>query len=190
MPEKVSAEYVAEVIKQIELILSKPNIRLGEVEYDKFFRFWRSNNFIQHSMPFNLVYDYDNGIWHFMRGTDEGYLHARMILDDREFTDFVVFDDLSVPATNVVTHDGLDVTGYSSILVQISTTASATVYVQFSDDLTNWYDLKTSADADLSWNCNNEKICFLVPASGHYFRVVVLNGASAITLRGSVSCQV
>jgi len=109
---------------------------------------------------------------------------------DHEMDQYMVFDAVSVPGTSLVVHEGIDVSGYHKISVLVSTTQNCTVYIQGSDDNTNFYDLKSDADADLTWNCNNEKIWFRVLPATRYFRVAVYNSvAVAATVTGVVHGQ-
>ena len=122
---------------------------------------------------------------------DDEFTNAAKVITGSEYKDFVVMDSVSVDAGAVVTHTGIDVSRFKKITVLVSTTDDFTVYVQVSDDNTNWYDIKTDADGDLSWNCNNEKIAFKVEHFSKYMRVVAKNNAaSAATISCTVTCQI
>jgi len=132
---------------------------------------------------------WDGTAWQKGKGDSDGRLfiyHGK-----RDAVDYKVFDAVTLPGTGTLTHTGLDVSDYRKVTIMVSTTQNCTVYVQVSDDNTNFYDPKTVADADITHNCNNEKICFDVPVYAHYLRVVVYNNtATDAIVTGIVSCQV
>lgn len=87
----------------------------------------------------------------------------------------------SAPVNNGVaaTHEGVDVSDYQGMTVYLSSNVSVTLYVQFSSDNVNWYDLKAQDDTNRSWNCNNEKICVAGDIVARYVRLVVYNASGS-----------
>jgi len=90
-----------------------------------------------------------------------------------------LMDAVSVTSGAVVTHEKVYVGDYSAMTFGVSTDQGCTVYVQFSDDGVNWYDPKTESDGDMSWNCNNEKICHTMSVAAQYVRIVIYNGSGS-----------
>jgi len=173
--------------KTIDQFILAPNIFLGDFPVDPWTPYLKTNNFVQQTISRMLGYDAASGKWWGIRADSSGYLRNRATIFDHEATDYTVFDAVSVPAAEVVTHDGIDVSGCPYVSFIISTTLACTVYVQGSSDNVNWHDLKSDADADLSWGCNNEKIWFRIPFYTHYVRLVVRNGgAVAATITGVI----
>ena len=93
--------------------------------------------------------------------------------------DLLLMDNLTVGASGTATHAGVDVGMYTKKTLLVETNRSMTIYVQGSTDNANFYDLKTIADADVTHNCNNEKILIDIPYYAHFFRVSILNSAGA-----------
>lgn len=111
---------------------------------------------------------------------------------DRHALQSKVIDSQNIAAGGTITHEGENVEKYSKITALVSTDQDCTVYVQLSDDNTNFYDIKTEADGDLSWNCNNEKIA--IPLSDYtakYLRLVIKNNSgSTATVTAVIMAQV
>jgi len=128
---------------------------------------------------------WDGTVWQKWSGREGGSPYVAV--GDREATDWLIFDNLSVPGLATVTHAGIDVSGVQSMTFCISTTQNSTVYLQFSDDNATWYDLKAVDDTDRTWNCNNERICVHGDIAAHYMRMVVKNeSTSTMTLNGRI----
>jgi len=122
---------------------------------------------------------------------DDEFTECAKVIAGTEYKDFVVMDSVPVDAGAVVTHTGIDVSKFKDKLILVSTTDDFTIYIQVSDDNTNWYDLKTNSDGDISFNCNNEKIAFRINYFSKYMRIVAKNnGSSAATISCVVSCQI
>ncbi|MHC1610038.1 MAG: hypothetical protein ACXQTW_00270 [Candidatus Methanospirareceae archaeon] len=98
---------------------------------------------------------------------------------------------MSLPASGLLTHDGVDVWGHCCIAFLVSTDQNCTIYMQGSDDNVNWYDFKSATDSDRSWNCNNEKIWVPINICAHYVRLVVYNAAaSTATVTGVITAMI
>ena len=128
------------------------------------------------------IYYWDGTVW---REWSSGGLAAPQVsLRDRELADFTIFEDVSLSAGSILTHTGIDVSSYSRITVLISSSGNVDIYPQVSDDNTNWYDIKSEADADLVYNCNAEKIAIPINLNAHYFRIVIYaNSDSVVTAK-------
>ena len=109
-------------------------------------------------------------------------------IKDRESEDTVVFDAVSLDAYGTLSHNGIDVSRLTKKIVMVSTTQNCTVYVQFSDDNANWYDLVDSTGSAFTWGVNNVKKAMTIDDYSHYMRVVIYNNAaSASTITGVIS---
>jgi len=93
----------------------------------------------------------------------------------RTFDNFDVFISEPHPSLGLLSGIGIDVGGYADLSVNVSTTNACTVTIQVSDDNVNFYEIKSAADADLSWLCSNEKINFSVPNFSRFIRILVKN---------------
>lgn len=102
-----------------------------------------------------------------------------VIQRDHFSEELVVMDAVSVPSGNVGTHNGVDISGYDKVSLNVKTTGAATVYYQLSDDNVNWYDPVTVADAAISYAVNNISRNIPVDRNGKYLRVVFNNTAGA-----------
>jgi len=191
MPLSIEAQKRQEELKKlVDLILTgDPELITKEFGYNLPTRYWRSNNFIQHTLPFNRVYDATNKYWRFLRGDSDGYLTPRTILFDRDAEEVKVIDAYSAALAETVVTAGVDVSKFASRFLKVVTTNNCTVYYQISDDNITWYDPKTEADGNISWNCNNEAISVPLNHYARYIRVVVY-ATAASTITAVVSLQV
>lgn len=179
-----------ELKKLVDLILTgDPNMLSKEFGYNLPVRYWRSNNFLQHVMTFNRVYDPTNKQWRFIVGDSDGYLTPRTILFDRDFEEVKVIDAYAAALAEVVITAGVDVSKFGSRFLKVNTNANCNVYYQTSDDNLTWYDPKTEADANLVWVCNNEAISLPLNHVARYIRVVV-QAVAAATITAVLSLQV
>lgn len=110
-------------------------------------------------------------------------------LTGRDCDTFKVFDEVSITTGTTLTHTGIEIFDYQEVSFSISSTGNVTVYVQFSDDNVNWYDLKSLDDADRSWNCNAEKIFVTGTVAARYMRLVVY-ASSDSTVTGVITGRV
>lgn len=99
----------------------------------------------------------------------------------------LVFNDVGLVASGTLTHIGLDISAYSRSTILLSTTGDCTLYIQFSDDNTNWYDWCDSSGTAISFGVNNVKKAFDINVASKYMRIVVYNSSgSTVTVRGSI----
>jgi len=189
-PEKLG-RVLEERKKLVDLIVKNAKLFVSESSFDKSVYYWRSNNFIQNTLSRHTVFDPSTEKWFHARGDSNGYQHVKTYAYERDMKVYHIFDNVSIPATSVITHEKLDCSCAGAVSFFINSTASVTVYVQLSPDGNNWFDLKSNADADRSWNCNNESICCQIVPCARYVRIVVYNaGSSTVTVNGWVACQV
>lgn len=84
-----------------------------------------------------------------------------------------------IPLQTVVTNatvvsGAVEIDGFEKLNIYVKTSTSFTVYLQTSIDGVLWYDVKSIADADITFNCNNELICApYANVVAFYARVVV-----------------
>lgn len=124
---------------------------------------------------------YDGTDWQNFAGSTAGL--GKILLMDRDALDVQVMVAEVVPKEELISHAPLDVEKYSALTVMVSTDLNCTVYPQVSADGVTWFDMKSAADGDLTWNCNNENISFSVDMHRRYFRVVIYNaGATNATV--------
>ena len=123
--------------------------------------------------------------------TTTAFLPGTVSVTDKEAFEDVIFSGQIVAPTDTVTSAAVDVGNCSKISVLMSATDNMTIYPQFSDDNLNFYDLKTAADANVTFNCNNEKICMPIDVHGHYFRIVAKNfGSGNSTVNAVIASMV
>lgn len=105
----------------------------------------------------------------------------------RNLVTYEIFEAVSLPTAEVLTHSEVEVADAQTVFILLSSNVAVTGYVQVSDDATNWYDVKTEGDADRSFACNNEKVCYPVTIASRYARVVVTNASgSTATITGRI----
>lgn len=214
-------KHIEEQKRTVDQWILDPNIFIKDLPLDPTTKWIKTNNFVQQTISRMLGYDYTNNEWVRMRidsngrlevagvttlsqanifgndGTDFGYLRMSpdralwTFLHDREVIEATVLDAVTIASGGAATHAGLDVDKASDLCTFISTDQDCTVYVQGSPDDINWYDLKSGADVDRSWNCNNEKIWFHEIALTRYIRVVIFNASAnaaevSAVIRGQV----
>ena len=122
---------------------------------------------------------------------DDEYTRCAKVIAGSEYKDFIVMDNVSVDAGAVVTHTGIDISKFRTVTMLISTTGNCAVYIQFSDDNSNWYDLCDAAGTPYEYTVNNEKKAIGINDFAHYMRVVVKNNDSAsVTVRCVIEGQI
>ena len=204
--------------KTTDQIVLDPNIFLVDFPLDPWTPYIKTNNFLQQGISRVLGYDPTLKKWARLQVDSDGKLQVSGIttlelsktyfsdgttwraalcgtngspyftIYDRETFDDLVIDDVEVDAGATITHEAIDLGGVSSFNVQVSASQNCAVYPQSSDDNINFYDLKSAADGDLTYNCNNEKIAFPVSHPCHYFRIAIKNnGAATATVRAVVT---
>lgn len=162
-----------------DLKILDPNIFVKDFPLDPSGKFLKTNNFVQQGINRLLGFDHAEKRWVRVRVDDDGYLQPKTILWSRQAMDVKVLDAVSVPATSLVTHVGVDIQEYTHISCIVSADQACTIYVQGSDDNVNWYDFKRSHDTDTTWSCSSEKIWFKIDSNTHYIRILVYNTAAA-----------
>ena len=90
-----------------------------------------------------------------------------------------MLDNVTVADAGTAASTGVNVEKFTKKVLIVQTNRSMTVRVQASDDDVNYFDWKTVADADITHNCNNEKILIEIPFTTTFFRVVATNSAGA-----------
>jgi len=193
---------------QDQLVLD-PNIFLKDFPVDPWSSTQWTNNFIQQGINRCLGYSSDDSKWVRLNVDEDGKLEVSGIttleaaqikwyngsswvnfaglagaapyvaVHSRDAADYNVFDAVVVPALGTIAHTGIDSSGYASMTFYVSSTGASTVYLQFSDDNVNWYDMKSVADDTRSWSCSSEKIAVHGDIATHYVRIVVYNTAGA-----------
>lgn len=167
--------------KTFDQYILDPNIFVKDFPLDPWTQFLKTNNFVQQTISRLLGYSDTEQKWIRVKMDSSGRLittaevtaPANQTLVGRSYKEWVITTGTSVAAGGTLTHAGIDVNDYSRVTVLVSSSGNSTVYIQASDDNTNWYDPKTVADADITHNCNAEKIAINVPVYAHYLRVVV-----------------
>jgi len=98
----------------------------------------------------------------------------------RDVIDYTLFENESLNATDTITHYNVDTTDYVSIMILVSSTAQVTVYPQFSNDETNWYDYCDSAGTPISYIVDAcKKAIAIDDCQARYFRIVVYANESS-----------
>jgi len=168
-----------------------PNIFIKDFPLEPPGLFLKTNNFVQQGLNRLLGYYPTDEKWlRVTCGSDGGLLLSQdsdtpgaVRIQDREAMDVKLLDSVAVPATSLVTHVGEDISDFSAVTIQTSSTGNVTIYFQTSNDNVNWYDVKTTPDTDLSFNCSAEKTSIYLIPSAHYFRVVIYaTTASTVTV--------
>lgn len=188
-----------EIIKQFA---QSKNMQVADFPLDPRVDAFVTNNFLQGTLARLIAYDENNERFRLLKSDSSGRLIVSQSVSvafaalvnnvatslqgnslgalrvdnfGRTFDNFDVFTAEPHPANGLLTGVGQDVRGYENLSVNVSTTQPCTITIQVSDDNANWYEIKSAADADLSWNCSNEKINFNIPNFSSFMRVLVLN---------------
>lgn len=185
--------------KRIEQIIVDDTFAKTEVHIEPYTPFILTDNIGRRSLSYLLGKRIDTDAWKPVFVDDEGKLiltdnlsHLGYIgLGGRVQADFILFDAVSVPATSLATHTGIDVSAYTGMTVLMDSTGSVTVRPQFSDNNTDWYDWCDSAGTAISWTCDSVKKAIGVDDHCHYLRFVVTNtSATAKTVNLRLSAVV
>jgi len=183
---------ISEKKKTFDQLVLDPNIFVKDFPLDPWTPYLKTNNFVQQTISRILGYSDTEEKWVRIKIDSEGRLittaevtaPAVQTLGGRLYKEWTIAEDVSVSAGGTLTHTGIDVNDYSGISVLVSSTGNCTVYIQVSDDNTNWYDIKSLSDGDRAWNCNNEKIAIPMNPYAHYMRIVVYaTTASTVTVK-------
>ena len=103
-------------------------------------------------------------------------------IKDREVEDHHIFTDVSLSQYDILTHYRIDASSKTKALIQVSSTGRATVYIQYSPDEDNWYDLVDENGTPINFEVQNEKKAYPIESAGHYLRIVVYaNTATTVT---------
>ena len=188
---------IVEKKRTMDQFILDPNIFVKDFPLDPWTPFLKTNNFVQQTISRILAYSPDEEKWVRLKVDEDGRLittaevtaPSNITLAGRLYEKWTIADGVSLPAGGTLTHEGINVNDYSGITVLVSSTGNSTVYIQVSDDNTNWYDVKSPADADRIYNCNNEKIAIPLNLYAVYMRVVVYASTDS-TLTIKVIAQV
>lgn len=210
---------IEEKKKTFDQRILDPNIFVKDFPLDPWSAYPKTNNFIQQSIARSLGYSPDEGKWVRLQVDEDGKLEVSgitlgtemrnywydgtdwvtwqglanqapyVMLKTREAANVIVIPDIAIGAGQDCTHTAVDISGYRSMMFHVSSSANSTVYLQFSDDGTNWYDLKSVADDNRTWNCNVEKICVHGDVASRYMRVWI-HATTASTVRAVLHLQV
>lgn len=165
---------IARVTKDQKIL--DPDIFIDQLPVDPFTKDIWTNNFIQQGLNRLLGYNPDEKKWARIRVDSAGKLHIRDItIGGREAEDVTLFDTVSLVDDGLLTHEGIDVSTYAGKTILLSTTGTCTLYVQFSNDNTNWYDWCDAAGTAMSFTVNNVKKAIGVDDHCHYIRLIVHN---------------
>jgi len=105
----------------------------------------------------------------------EGYSTFNVGITDRSAATWEILDGESVDSGATVTHVEIDVTDYGAYTALVSTDQQCTIYVQFSQNGTDWYDLTDSAGTSLEYTVDNEKKAIGINDVTTYVRIVIYN---------------
>jgi len=178
--------------KTMDQAILDPNIFVKDFPLDPWTPYLKTNNFVQQTISRILGYSETEQKWVRIKIDDEGRLittgeveaPGAVTLEGRKYKEWTIADGVDLAAGGTLTHTGIDVNDYSGVSILVSSTGNSTVYVQISDDNMNWYDVKSPADSDRAWNCNNEKIAIPLNLYAHYMRVVIYaSTASTVTVK-------
>lgn len=187
----MALELAADQKKLVETLVSKPELKFGQFELRDYWKFWRTNNWLQWTAAFNQVYDYADNKWYFLKGDSSGFSYVKNIMLSRNSADLEIISDLVIDANATLILPSLDVAEYSGKTLLVSTSGNCTVYPQFSYDETNWYDWCDAAGVAISYAVNNVKKAIGINDFCHYLRFTVKNEtAAAVTVSASVSVMV
>ena len=173
--------------KLTEQLFINPEIETSGFPTQPWTPYFRTNNFIQQGLNRLFGWNPTEKKWYPVFVDTAGRIltspdvtsGSQVFLKDRECTTVNVFTDEVVPASQSITHAGEDVEEFLNKTVLVSASTTATVRVQFSDDLINWYNWKDLAGAAIEFSINNEKICFGFTDHTRYIRVFITNTAAA-----------
>lgn len=110
---------------------------------------------------------------------------------EREAKDVSLIPEGTVAVGGLVTHIGEDISGYSKKELIVKSSGNATVYVQFSNDLENWYTWYDVQDVLVYFTCDTNKKAWEIIDHSHYIRILIYNAdSSSITVSANLMCQV
>lgn len=184
-------DYIERVQKTIRTqLLHKPSMYSPETWVSQWTPFFFTENKIGQTLAREMFWDNVNKRWLLSRCDSDGNLLVRQYDLTREAMDVTLIDTVALPGSGIVTHVGEDVSGYSRKELIVTTTGDATIYVQFSDDNSNWYSWYDVQDVVVTFTCSNEKKAWEIIDHTHYLRILIYNsGTSSITVSARLMCQ-
>jgi len=96
--------------------------------------------------------------------------------------DVIIADAVVVPQGGSLTSTAINVDGYKDFTFFVTASLAATVYVQASQDGTNWYDITTTAGAALTYGVTAaQKNAIPLPSiRAFYLRLTVKNTGAGV----------
>lgn len=196
--------------KTIDQLVLDPNVQIKDFPVDPWTPYMKTNNFIQQGVNRILGFSAEDGKWVRLNVNTDGKLEVAGISSANMQAEFngtfvpwkgltsgsggvditghdtavtKVLDAVSIPSAGAASHFGLDITNHDHTSYLVSTTTDCIIFLQGSDDNVNWYEHKSAADVDRTWNCNNEKIWFSDVHAMRFVRLVIQNlGGSTSTV--------
>lgn len=190
---------IREKKKLIQQFIIDPKFLVPDVHIEPFTPHLQTNSFVQRSLDHLLGRRLDTDKWTSIAVDDEGKLVLSDNLDyagwtkiaDRECATFKVFNNVNLPGLGLLSHGGVDISGFQEVSFAISTNVGCTIYLQYSDNNTDWYDLKAVDDTDRSWSCNDEKIFVTGSVAARFMRLVIYNTTgNTATITGVITGRV
>jgi len=172
-------------VKNVQQRILSPSVLVRDIPHTPFVPYYYTNNFIQNTLSRLCAFDADSDRWVPLRVDQFGRMQlsvdvesaGAMKIADRESDRITLFDSQTVPNNSAITHAAVDVESTSAKTLLISSDVAVTVYVQFSDDGTNWYDWVDAAGSALTLSVNNESKAWAIDDYTRYIRIVVFNAS-------------
>lgn len=180
-------KWVDEKKKLTEQLFINPDIEIPSFPVSPWTPYFRTNNFIQQNIARLMGFNPTEKKWYPVFVDTTGRIltspeitaGTQVFLKDREAITISIMEGEVIPAATLATHAAEDVEEFLNKTVLVSTSAQATVYVQFSDDAVNWYEWRDLSDTAITFSVNNEKKCFGFADHTRYMRVIVHNTSAS-----------
>lgn len=175
-----------------EQIIYNPEFQLDGIQALPHTDFLRTNSFVQGTASRLFAKNVDAKKWFPLNVDDQGRLilspqttpGAQIFIKDRNFTDAVVIENVSVPNNAAISHVGVDISSLSRKTVLVDCNGPVTVRFQVSNDDISWYNVFDTNDSEFTMAVDNTKKAIEFIDAAHFMRLVITNtsgGALTIT---------
>lgn len=167
----------------IEQIIYNPEFQLDGIQALPHTDFLRTNSFVQQTATRLFAKNAAAKKWFALNADNQGRLilspettpGAQIFLKDRNFTDAVVMDGVSLPDNSAGTHVGINISSITRKSILVDSDGPILVNFQLSNDDTNWYTVVDTSDDEFTMSVDNTKKAIEFIDVAHFMRLVITN---------------
>jgi len=170
---------IAEQRKTHDVDILGQNLFIDDFPTEPRMLYLKTNNFIQQGLNRLLGYVDSTGKWKSLRCDVYGRLIVGESWTKHDVLYYTLLSAFDVPGSGTVFTTAVEIEGYPTQTILISSSGAATTRPQISDDGVNWYELYAAAGTVITYATNNNKKAFIIEHLSRYFRVAVTDTSTA-----------